>query len=144
MKNWFLASFQDIRVYFWEMKKKIAQRLIFVYDADSGTRNVVLDRVHKIVSPSTYGCNLCNITHGLFRENRKWKHFRQESAYQMIFFHKDEFLKQYASKFGHKFHFPVVLVEAGTELEILIPAPELNSLKSPVELIELIEGRTTP
>ncbi|WP_232221892.1 hypothetical protein [Methanococcoides burtonii] len=38
--------------------------LIFVYNADSGLINEMKDYVHKIVSPSTYECNLCAITYG--------------------------------------------------------------------------------
>lgn len=142
MKNASIVSFYESQAYFWPMKNKTEEKLIFVYNANSGARNAILDSVHKMMRPSTYKCNLCDITYGLFWENRKWKHFRQESAHQMTFLYKDAFLKQYASKFGHKFDFPVVLVEADTDLEILVSTQELNTLQSPQELIELVQERT--
>ncbi len=42
--------------------------LIFVYNADSGKLNVLFDVGHKIVSPGTYKCDLCTLTHGTFTE----------------------------------------------------------------------------
>ncbi|MGW9685447.1 GTPase [Flagellimonas sp. 2504JD1-5] len=116
-------------------------KLLFVYNADSGVRNAILDSMHKVFSPSTYDCNLCDITFGLVSENKVWKKFREESQHQMVFLHKDEFVKMYASKFGHKFIFPIVLAENGNELEILISTKELNSLKTAKELVQLVKKR---
>jgi len=41
-------------------------RLIFVYNAESGTMNSAIDFAHKMLSPETYECNLCRITYGNF------------------------------------------------------------------------------
>ena len=84
-------------------------KLLFIYNANSGKINGYLDALHKVVSPKSYTCNLCDITYGIFTENKAWKKFRNESAIDMQFLHKDEFLKKYASKFGSKFTFPLVL-----------------------------------
>lgn len=125
------------------MKKKTTQKLLFVYNADSGTRNAILDSMHKMFSPSTYECNLCDITYGLVSENRTWKKFRQDSPYAMEFLHKEEFAKKYASKFGYKFTFPIVLTEGGNGLEVLIPTEELNTLKTAHALVRLVKERTS-
>ena len=115
------------------------QKLIFVYNADSGLRNAIIDSAHKIFSPNTYECSLCDITYGAFTENGIWKKFRKESNLQMDFLHKDEFDKAYKSKFGDKFSFPIVLVEKENDLEVFIPTAELNALKNAEELIDLIK-----
>jgi len=117
------------------------QKLIFIYNADSGLRNLIIDGAHKILSPSTYECKLCEITYGAFTENNVWKKFRTESDLQMEFLHKDEFKKQYASKFGHKFTFPIVLAEAENGLEVLINTVEMNQLRDAERLIDLIISR---
>ncbi|WP_073180450.1 GTPase [Flagellimonas flava] len=117
-------------------------KLIFVYNANSGARNAILDSMHKVFSPSTYECSLCDITFGVVSENKTWKKFRQESEVQMDFLHKDEFQKEYASKFGHKFTFPIVLMEGERGLEVLISSDELNQLQGPEELIQLVRERT--
>jgi len=116
-----------------------AQRLIFIYNADSGLRNLIIDGAHKILSPSTYECKLCEITFGAFTENSVWKEFRLQSDLEMEFLHKDEFKKQYASKFRHKFTFPIVLAEGENGLEVLIKTEEMNKLEDAKSLIVRIK-----
>lgn len=118
------------------------QKLIFIYNADSGFRNMIIDGAHKILSPSTYECKLCEITFGAFAEKNIWKKFREKSAIQMEFLHKDEFKKQYASKFGHKYTFPIVLEATKNGLEIYIKTDELKAMENAEKLIELIDKRT--
>ena len=124
------------------MKKKETQKILFIYNANSGARNAVMDSMHKVFSPSTYDCKLCDITYGVVSENRTWKRFRQNSRDKMMFLHKDEFAKQYASKFGYKFEFPIVLIEGKKGLEIMISTQELNELKTAHGLIRLLKERT--
>ena len=115
------------------------QKLLFVYNANSGTRNAILDSMHKVFSPKTYNCKLCDITFGVFSENKTWRRFREDNQHQMVFLHKDEFAKGYKSKFGHKFTFPIVLTEGANGLEVLIGTEELNRLESAQDLIALVE-----
>jgi len=117
------------------------QKLIFVYNADSGLGNVLVDGAHKILSPSTYDCKLCELTFGAFTEKSVWKKFRKESAHEMEFLHKDEFKKQYASKFGYKFTYPIVLVEGAKGLEVFITTAEMNAVENADELIAIVEKR---
>ncbi len=126
------------------MKDEKPAKLLFVYNANSGVGNAVLDSMHKVFSPSTYDCNLCDITFGLVSENRTWKRFRQESENEMLFLHRDEFAKLYASKFGYKFTFPIVLIESKTELDVLISTQELDMVKTANELVKLVNERTLP
>lgn len=128
-------------MYFYKMKAEINQKLIFVYNANSGKRNALMDSMHKVFSPSTYDCKLCDITFGVMTENSTWKQFRQESELQMEFLHKDEFAKKYASKFGHKFRFPIVLIEGEQGLEVLISKEELDQLETANGLVDLVKER---
>lgn len=118
-----------------------SQKLIFVYNADSGLGNLILDGAHKILSPSTYDCKLCEITFGAFTENAIWKKFRTSFHNEMEFLHRDEFKKAYASKFGHKFTFPIVLLASDRGLEVLIKTAEMNNLNSTEDLIALVAER---
>jgi len=110
--------------------------LIFVYNADSGKLNALLDVGHKIVSPDTYKCNLCTLTYGTFAERSAWKEFRESASLNLMFLHKDEFERQ----FEKKFPYPIVL-RRGQTLEVFISTEELNAMSSPEELIELITER---
>ncbi|MCK5441251.1 MAG: GTPase [Maribacter sp.] len=124
------------------METEKGQKLIFVYNADSGIRNMIIDGAHKIFSPSTYECNLCGITYGMFTENTVWKKFRKENAMKMQFLHTDEFQGQYVSKIGNCPTFPVILMETEGNLEILINTAELDGLQCAENLIDLINART--
>lgn len=123
------------------MKNTAAQKLIFIYNADSGLGNMLMDGAHKIFSPSTYECSLCSLTFGAFTEKKAWKKFRVEGTLEMEFLHKDEFHKKYASKFGHKFNFPIVLAETKTGLEVVVNTESLNGLEKIDDLITLIMAR---
>ena len=123
------------------MENHLEARLIFIYNADSGLRNSILDGAYKALSPNTYQCNLCDLTYGVFKERKAWKKFREEMVWNTEFLHKDEFKKQYASKFGHKFEFPIVLIALDDELQVFISAGELNELETMEALINLINKR---
>ena len=122
-----------------EMEK--IQKLLFIYNANAGKANAFLDSMHKVFSPQTYDCKLCELTFGVVSENRTWKKFRQETDQKMVFLHKDEFAKKYKSKFGYKFSFPIVLTEGGNGLEVLISTEELNQLKVVHALVRLVKER---
>ena len=110
--------------------------LIFIYNADGGKLNALFDVGHKIVSPDSYKCNLCTLTHGTFTERKAWKHFRESTSLNLMFLHKDEFETQFESRFSY----PIVLRREET-LEVFISSEELNAMSSPGQLIELITAR---
>lgn len=122
-------------------EKSVREKLVFVYNANSGFRNGILDSLHKIVRPNTYDCKLCDVTYGFFSEKKVWKDFRKRVSGEWEFLHKDEFQKQYASKFGYAFRFPIVLVVSQDGFEVLITKKQLDAIKSPEELIRLIRSR---
>ena len=101
-------------------------KLIFVYNADSGMVNTLIDIGHKAISPQTYQCNLCDLTFGLISEQKQWKKFRQESDVDMVFLHRDEFEQKYTQKF----EYPVVLKQDEDELKIAISQAELNQIET--------------
>ncbi len=72
--------------------------LVFVYNADSGLFNTVSDIAHKILSPGTYSCQLCSLTHGYFSIREEWVGFLQELNADCTFLHRDEFKKLYSKE----------------------------------------------
>ncbi|KAA3624998.1 MAG: GTPase [Flavobacterium sp.] len=116
-------------------------QLLFVYNANSGAANAVLDSMHKILSPSTYDCKLCELTFGTITERKIWKEFRERSAVDMRFLHKDEFNKEFRSKWLPKYSFPVVLIRNNNQLQLFITTEEFEALNSPQALVNLIQER---
>ncbi len=109
-------------------------KLVFVYNADSGFINTLIDIGHKAISPQTYECNLCGLTFGLIGEHKQWKKFREESNKEMEFLHRDEFEQKYA----RKFEYPVILKE-NNDLSVMISQAELNEIQTLDELISQVE-----
>lgn len=103
--------------------------------------NALIDSVHKIVSPSTYDCNLCAITYGVISEDELWKGFRENSGHEMVFLHSDEFNHTYKSKWLANYDFPVILIEDRGELVVFLSSEEINQLNSAEDLIESIMKR---
>jgi len=110
-------------------------KLIFVYNADSGIVNTVKDIGQKLFSPQNYGCLLCSLTHGTFRENPEWKTFRQNSTMEMQFLHRDEFEQRY----DRHMEYPVILKENGS-LEVAVSKDQMAALSSLDGLIETVKN----
>lgn len=112
--------------------------LIFVYNADSGFVNTLLDIGHKLVSPQTYSCNLCAITHSTFSMREEWKDFVADLGVPVEFLHRDEFEKQYARRAPE---LPAVFRKSGGTPEAWISREEINRCHSLKELEDLIRAR---
>jgi len=112
-------------------------KLLFVYNARSGKTRAALDIAHKIISPSTYSCDLCSLTHGIFNEKIAWKEFVEKSGVEMLFYHIDEF----EGKYGSKFDYPLILREEGENLEPFMDKDEIAGIEDVEGLIRLIEKR---
>lgn len=116
-------------------------RLIFVYNADSGMVNNVLDIAHKIIMPETYACSLCQLTHGNFKEKKAWAAFKQQTQVPLEFYHKDEFKNIFKSKFLPNYSFPIILLAVGEQLEVFMTTTMLNDCKTLEQLIAQIQER---
>ncbi|MFN2262000.1 MAG: GTPase, partial [Psychroflexus sp.] len=95
----------------------------------------------KFLKPETYECNLCQLTHGIFGESRKWKKFRKNSEIDFKFLHKDEYRKSFKSKFEALENLPVVLLQDNYDLSVFVSAKEINQMSSLSELIAVLEKR---
>ena len=111
--------------------------LIFVYNANSGKINAVLDAGHKLFSPSTYPCSLCALTYDTVTENKIWKSFRKESEIDMVFLHKDEFGVDFPDA---DVNFPVVLKLENESLIPLLDHNDLNNIPSVEALIQKLKS----
>ncbi len=124
------------------MEEQIIKELIFVYNANSGVINSWLDTAHKMIKPETYACDLCALTHGNFGEKRAWKNFRKQLDIPIAFFHKDEFLLTYKSKWLPKYDFPIVLSLGDAGLQPLITAKEFEEIDTLEALIHRLKSFT--
>lgn len=97
--------------------------LIFVYNADTGVFNLLTDMAHKALSPATYRCNLCALTHGTFRVRNEWKEYLQKLTRPVEFLHADEMRARFNSV---DVDLPAVFEVEDGGLKLLISADEIN------------------
>lgn len=114
--------------------------LVFVYNADSGPLNALLDFGHKLVSPSTYPCSLCALTYGPFGMKREWRAFTQELGLPLEFLHADELRTRYGAQ---QAALPAVFLK-GEGLEPLLTRPDLDRCRTLDDLKALVTQTLTP
>ena len=116
-------------------------KLVFVYNADSGIFNSLTDIAHKLFSPSTYQCNLCNLTHGYFKAHEEWTTFLKDLDAEIEFLHRDEYVKQYASQDKNEdLNLPAIFVNDNDDLKLWIDKSVINKMSSTDDLMEMIRA----
>ena len=113
-------------------------KLIFVYNADSGMFNTLTDIAHKMLSPKTYQCNLCQLTHGVFSVRDEWLSFLAELEVDIDFMHRDEFMQ---SEYALEADLPAIFSLEGGRVSIWMDQAEINSLPSTDRLKQAIRGK---
>jgi hypothetical protein len=94
-------------------------RLLFVYNADSGTLNAILDSARKLLSAD--GCPLCSLTHSLAGERAAWTRCRESLGVAVDYVHRDELTPSLRRLVGSSL--PSVVARAAGE-ETLLLGPE--------------------
>jgi len=113
-------------------------KLIFIYNADSGLVNTVKDFWHKALRPSTYQCNLCQTTFGVFGAKKEWKTFISDLGIESEFLHKDEFLEKYDIKDAK---YPSAYILKNGNLTLFISQKEMNKVTTLTEMEDLVSSK---
>jgi len=112
------------------------KRVIFVYNADGALFNRLSDFAHKIISPKTYVCDLCKLTHGMLTEKKQRKEFLDQTDRECIFLHSNEFREEYPDRNDK---LPAIYLQDGEKLSVLYDAKAISKFKDIDELIENIK-----
>jgi len=111
--------------------------LIFIYNAKSGIVNEFLDFAHKIVSPSTYNCNLCAISYGNFTMKKKWSDYISSLPVRSTFTYKDK-----VSEYGYdNIKLPSIIFQDKSKSKVIVLSEEINKLKKIDQLINILSDR---
>ena len=111
------------------------EKLVFIYNADSGLINAVKDYFHKRRSPETYQCNLCMQTFGAISMKKDWKSYVKNLDIPAEFLHKDEFEKKYDIK-NAKYN--SAYYKNGSNMKLVISQEEMDAVNSLEELKGLV------
>ena len=118
--------------------EKHTDRLIFVYNADSGLFNTMSDIAHKLFSPSTYECQLCALTHGLLKERGEWRDFIESFDVEVEFLHRDQFHDRYPERDEG---LPAVFKLSDGVLSLWLPTEQIRACSSLPALTALIGSK---
>ncbi|MDQ2751705.1 MAG: hypothetical protein M3R72_01625 [Bacteroidota bacterium] len=110
------------------------EQLLFVYNANSNLFSTVTGFAHKILSPSTYQCQLCALTYGNVLIKQQWKSFIAALSIETVFLHKDEFEKQYKTVPA----LPAVFILNMGEIKEIITRTEIETCYTLEELKRLV------
>lgn len=113
------------------MMQKTKAEIIFVYNADSGLANSLIDYGKKYVSPSKYDCQLCMISYGQFGMKKDWKTFVGSLAYPVSFLHKNEFIEKYPKI---STTLPAMLIISDDKLTALLNSTDFDKIHNLIEL----------
>jgi len=93
---------------------------------------------HKMLSPSTYSCDLCKLTHGAFGQKQAWHQFLKDTSLEFAFLHRDEFEQQQPKQKEYPLIFKV---ENDNWSQWLGPADiaKLTSEQALIQLIRMME-----
>jgi hypothetical protein len=111
--------------------------LHFVYNVDGTPLALAMDFVHRLTSPETYPCKLCDVTYGRFLKKAEWRRFLSGLPLRSEFHLRNIFLR----RFPRHAQTPlpaVFLQEPDGALTVLIPADALNAVADLQELQELV------
>lgn len=111
-------------------------QLLFVYNADSGLFNTLTDIAHKIFSPDTYSCALCEISHGHFHMRAEWKDFIDSLVMPTEFLHRDEA----RAKYRIQQPLPAIFINDGGNLTQCLSAEQISQCRTIDDLKQAVLG----
>ena len=115
-------------------------KLVFVYNADSGLFNTVADIAHKVLSPKTYPCQLCALTHSLFSVRDEWTGFLEKLNAECEFLHRDEFEKRHGINGAA---LPTIFSKEDNKLTVFMSRYEINRCEDLTTLKRALQEKLT-
>ena len=113
------------------------EKLLFVYNADSGLLSGLKDLLHKNISPHTYACRLCAVTYNNFGMLSDWREFWQDLGKPVEFLHRDELAQQYGLK---DVSLPAAFIYCETSgIQLWLDADAMNRCQTLGDLKELVQ-----
>ena len=112
--------------------------LILAYRAERGVFNTITHTMHRVFSPATYECRLCQFTFSAVGMLRPWKSFLESRPEAKIFYHRREFEEDFPEITAE---LPLILkMEPGDSLpRILMDRHDIESCEDVDELMHRLE-----
>ena len=116
--------------------------LVFVWNADGGWQQAFMDSLHKAVSPRTYSCRLCQLTHGLAGPRAEWSKFLKAYENEVLIYHRGQFRKSSIGENLQGIDLPVVLIRTSGKWQILMSEAEIRQFQDLEGFLQELRQRT--
>lgn len=110
--------------------QQVEKQLIFVYNATADPASRMIGFAHKLISPQTYPCQICNLTWGAVKMRKDWEAFVSKIPFQVSFEYRDQW-KAYQA-------FPLVILREDGEDRVLLSPEQINKMETLQDLIGLL------
>lgn len=120
------------------MTKEESPALIIAYRAEKGIFNTISHTMHRVFSPATYECRLCQFTFSAIGMLHPWKEFLESRPGAKLFYHRKEFEEDFPNITAE---LPLILrmTADDTEPQILFDKKDIEDCADVLELIERLE-----
>ena len=115
--------------------------LVFIWNADSGLQNALMDSLHKVLSPQTYSCKLCQLTYGITGPKMRWTEILKTLGRPVACYHRDEFQRTPIAEKFPSLELPAVLIATSDRLQILLSRDEIGQCKDLQALLGALKKR---
>ena len=115
------------------------KQLYFVHNANSSLIAQTINYWKRTFFPNSVSCNLCLLISKGMAVNPLWKKFVAELPYDVEFFHKDEWKRNYPQY--EDMELPAVFLGENGTFSLAINAAELKEQKNMEELQHFIRER---
>lgn len=111
--------------------------IFFVYNAKKGFGNKLMDGMHKVVSPSTYACDLCAVTYHAVGKRKAWKDFLKNMPIPVRFYYTNSI----PSEFDKNFEYPAVLRYENSSVSCILDKQDFAAINDLNEFIVLLKEK---
>ena len=109
------------------------REIMFVYNEVSSPISMVMGFAHRLVSPETYECRLCDLTYNRFTMKAEWRTFLDRIGIPATFHFRNKFVASHPLRSGDPF--PMILYAGDSgEPTTLLTADEINATTTLAQL----------
>jgi hypothetical protein len=101
----------------------------------------LFDSAHKLLSPTTYDCQICALTHGFAGPRAQWSAFLKTLDVPMEFIHRDEFRRRFP-QIVDSTALPAIFRQHDGALTSLLDGTVLRGMTDLDGLMEFVRERT--
>ncbi len=118
----------------------VGRHLVIVHDIDSGLVTGAVGAWRRLRGPATRVCPLCALTRGVRGVNPTWQAHLDSLSEPVHTLTRDRFRAAHASSSWRAVDLPVILVQTGPQIELLVSASQIRDSRNVGQLIQQLDA----